>query len=175
MVGSLLGVAGVAGLAACAIKETIEAPACEGDTSVIIVAQSVPGASKVMCLDPLPRGWEYEEVKIDESGTRIELDSDRAGSASAIMHYTATCDTGDALSTPSEFPGVLRYERIRAVAPAFVADRYYTFEGGCLWWRFEFDPEVPSGLSVELGGIVQMADREVLSDNVRETFVDEEL
>lgn len=162
--------------AACSVAETIAAPFCEGEpSSAIIAAQSVPSATLVGCFEPLPVGWEVARVDIGQNGTALVLDSDRAGAAAARFHFTARCETGDAVQTPTDNEGTERYELIQSVSPAFRAKRYYTFEGGCLWWEFDFDEAAPAALSIELGNSVVLVERQIVSDNVRRVFVDAEL
>lgn len=160
----------------CAVSETLSMPKCAADGgSVIITAQSVPSASLLPCLDQLPQGWLVDSVSVSDTGTTVVFDSDRAGSGAAQMHYAASCDIGDAVSTPTDHEGTNRFEDVTQVSPRFVGDRYYRFDGGCLWWEFDFDSGAPSALSVELGAILDLVDRQVVSDDLRETFIDEDL
>lgn len=161
---------------ACSVADTIGEPWCSGDrTSALIVAQSVPTATEIPCLDELPSGWEVETIRIVEDGSTLEFASDRAGSDAATLHFAEFCEIGTAISTRSEYPRVERFEEIISVSPAFVAKRIYRFEGGCFWWEFRFDEGAPAGLSIELGNALTVISREAVNDNLRETFVDEDL
>ena len=168
--------------AGCSVRETLATPGC-ANGSGLIAAQSVPGATLVPCLSPLPTGWEVATVQIDQDGTKVVMDSDRAGDTAAVFHFVADCDTGPAISTPtdqvesvtSERIETARFEHIESVAPSFRADRYYLFDGGCVWWRFDFDQHVTSALSVDLGNSLLFFTRKALNDNVRESFIDEEI
>lgn len=159
----------------CSVKETISHPACEGDGSWIIVAQSVPTASQVPCLDPIPRGWDIDTVEIDDTGTVITFGSDRAGTVAARMRFAESCDVGEAVSTPTEYPDTERFESVVRVAGGFEAVRYYRFDGGCVTWEFEFDEGARSALSIELGNAMQLFDRDELQQILADSFLDEEL
>lgn len=159
----------------CSIEDGQGEPRCEGGNTANIAAQSVPTASLVFCLEPLPDGWSVDNVRIDQDGTLIRLDSDRAGDDAAILHYTEACEVGDAVYTVSELDGAERYDLIEQVAPNFRAKRFYTFEGGCLWWEFDFAPEATSALSIELGDRLYTITRDEMNRAVRDSFIDEDL
>jgi len=138
---------------ACSVENAQPMPNCETGGTGNIGAQSVPTATLVLCLDPLPAGWEADHVRIDQDGMIVRFDSDRAGDDAAILHYTATCDIGDAVRSPSEQEG----------------------DGGCIWWEFDFDPGATAALAIDLGDRLQTITREALNESVRESFIDVEL
>ncbi len=162
-------------VAGCSIEETLPLPRCADAGSGLIVAQSVPDAELVPCLGPLPAGWSVGRVHVDQSGTDIWLDSDRAGSGAAVLRYATACDLGDAVDVPSDQPGASRFELIERVTPGFRGERSYTFPGGCVWWRFDFDDGAPAGLSVQLDNTLTLIRRSDINEELRETFIDEEL
>jgi hypothetical protein len=168
-------VALLAGLVGCSVEETLPPPDSFSAGSGLIVAQSVPDAVLVPCLRQLPAGWEVGTVQIDQSGTRVRLDNDRAGSGAAVLHFTSGCELGDAVAVPSDQPGANRSELVERVTPGFRSDRFYTFAGGCVRWRFDFDDGAPAGISVELDNALGLVPRFEINDLLRETFIDEEL
>jgi hypothetical protein len=160
---------------ACSIESTQPPPSCLEGKTAPIAAQSVPTAELIPCFDPLPAGWEVDNVRIDQAGTVIRFESDRAGGNAAIFHFTASCEVGEAVSAPSEVDGADRFEYIEEVDPAFRARRYYVFEGGCMWWEFDFDDDASAALSIELGDRLQAITRDAYNDALRESFIDEQL
>ena len=160
----------------CSVRETLYGPSCSGRTSALIAAQSVPTATLLPCFEELPAGWEMASVQVNQAGTHVMLDSDRAGESAAAFNFAATCTVAPgAVSTPSDRAGAERFDLIERVTPSFRAMRYYVFEGGCVWWRFDFDRDVPSALSIELDNAVMLLERHVVNDNLREDFVDADL
>lgn len=160
---------------ACSVEQVMPAPDCAEGGSALIVAQSVPSASLVPCLESLPEGWVVATVRIDQDGTRVALDSDRAGVGAAVLRLEAECDTAGAVSSPSELEGAERFDLIERVDPSFRASRFYRFPGGCVWWSFDFDRDASATESVAIGEVLGLVPRDALNENIRETFIDEEL
>jgi hypothetical protein len=97
-----------------------------------LMAQSVPSASLVPCVQLLPVGWSVAEVAVNNGRSVITLDHDRAGKAALVVRLTAACDrdlTG-ARKVSSEQPEASRY------VLADRAGRAYKFPGGCVTQRF---------------------------------------
>jgi hypothetical protein len=163
-------------ITACSVSETISQPSCSaGNTSALVVAQSVATATFIPCFEDLPAGWEVDSADITQAGTTIAIDSDRAGFSAATLRFQSACDTAGAVATPSDYDGTERFELIHQISPRFQADRFYLFEGGCIWWQFDFDIGVPSAMSVELGNSLVLFDRTEFNDSLRLTSVDEDL
>jgi hypothetical protein len=162
-------------VAGCSVEEAMPVPYCQREGSALIVTQSVPTAGLVPCFDSVPAGWEVDTVAIDQDGTEVTLNSDRAGTGAARLRFEDGCDVGEAIAVPSDQDGADQFEFIEAVEPGFQAQRYYVFDGGCAWWDFDFDDEAPAALSIELGGQMTLITRDAITENVRRTFIDEEL
>lgn len=159
----------------CAQDRAMPAPNCADGGSALITAQSVPTASWIPCLDRLPDGWVVASVSVDQDGTRVTLDSDRAGDDAATLRFATACDISNAVPGAAEFPTVARYDRIDRLQPGFRASRFYVFPGGCVWWSFDFDNDASATESVAIGETLELVEREVLNDGLRETFIDEDI
>jgi hypothetical protein len=141
----------------------------------LLAAQSVPPASFVPCFERLPEGWSFTTIDIDQRGTTVNLDSDRAGAGAATLRFGETCDVGSAAKVPSDLEGAERFDDIERLQPGFRARVFYRFEGGCVAWRFDFDNDASATESVALEGALRLVGRDELNANLRETFIDEEL
>ena len=117
----LTGLLVTATATACSIEDQQGEPRCIDGNTANLVAQSVPTAELVPCFDPLPNGWDVETTRIDQDGTTIRFRSDRAGDDAAVLHYTASCEVGDAVAAISEHAGARRFEFVEEVAPRFRA------------------------------------------------------
>jgi tRNA A-37 threonylcarbamoyl transferase component Bud32/membrane-associated phospholipid phosphatase len=132
-----------------------------------LMAQSVPSASLIPCLQLVPVDWTVAEVAVNNGRSVITLDHDRAGRAAMVVRLSAACDLAGATEVTSEQPGARRYLRIDRTAPGFSATRAYTFSGGCVTQRFRgagpSAPRLSDTASTEFGFISREELRRALS------------
>jgi hypothetical protein len=102
---------------------------CSQPEPLWLMAQSVPSAALVPCLQLLPVGWTVAEVAVNNGRSLITLDHDRAGRGAVVVELAASCDLAGADEVTSEQPGARRYLRIDHNAPGFSATRSYDFPG----------------------------------------------
>lgn len=137
---ALLAAAGVVLLPGCVRVDTLSSDlvACEeGDegtpaNGVILMAQAVPSASWVPCLETMPLGWDFSDLDVDSGSARFWLDSDRDGVRAIEVRLTESCATDGATEIPSDRDGMRRLERVTQVSPQYVGRRFYVFDGGCI-------------------------------------------
>jgi hypothetical protein len=119
-------------------KDAVQTPLMVKDVScsnlepLWLMAQSVPSASRVPCMQFLPVGWRVAEVAVNNGRSVITLDHDRAGKRAVVVRLTASCDLTGATEVTSEQSGARRYLRIDRNVPRFSATRAYAFPGGCI-------------------------------------------
>jgi tRNA A-37 threonylcarbamoyl transferase component Bud32/membrane-associated phospholipid phosphatase len=101
-----------------------------------LMAQSVPSASLIPCLQLVPADWTVAKVAVNNGRSVITLDHNRAGGAAMVVRLTASCDLAGATEVTSEQAGARRYLRIDRTRTEFSAIRAYTFPGGCVTQRF---------------------------------------
>jgi hypothetical protein len=151
-------------------KEAVATPlvvkdvGCDYLEPLWLMAQSVPSASLVPCVQLLPAGWSVAEVAVNNGRSVITLDHDPAGKQAMVVELTAAaCDLAGAREITSEQRGARRYVRIDASS----ATRLYVFPGGCVSQRFR--AAGPSALrmsdtaSTELGFTTREQLRQALS------------
>jgi tRNA A-37 threonylcarbamoyl transferase component Bud32/membrane-associated phospholipid phosphatase len=132
-----------------------------------LMAQSVPSASLIPCLQLVPADWTVAEVAVNNGRSVITLDHNRAGGAAMVVRLTASCDLAGATEVTSEQSGARRYLRVDRTRTEFSAIRAYTFPGGCVTQRFR--GAGPSAFrlsdtaSIEFGFITREQLRQALS------------
>lgn len=133
-------VLGAALLPGCAVPASLDSElvACRaGDdgtpaNGVVLMAQSVPTATFVPCLDTVPLGWHFGDLEARDGSARFWLDSDRDGLHAIEVQLTESCDTEGATEIPSDRAEMRRLERVTQLSPQYVGTRYYLFDGGCI-------------------------------------------
>jgi hypothetical protein len=131
------------------------------------MAQSVPTASYVPCLENMPLGWHLADVEARNDVARFWLDSDRDGVKALEVQLHESCDTSEATEIPSDRPEMSRFEQVTQVAPQYIGRRHYVFEGGCITVLFQLsgrDRTEPLAVATQAIGAVP---REVVRDHVR--------
>ena len=110
---------------------------CSDQEALWLMAQAVPSATLVPCLQVAPPGWSLNDVKAGSGFASIVFNTDRPyQEAAATVELLPSCDLAGATEVSSEQPGARRYIRIdRAAAPDQVI-RSYSFQGGCITERF---------------------------------------
>ncbi len=155
-------------LAGCAVQPvdlgvTAECDSGDGYANplLVLMAQAVPSASWVPCLDAVPLGWRLADVQVRDGSGAFWLDSDRDGVRAIEARLTASCDTRDATEIPSDREGLRRLEQVTQVHPQYVGTRFYVFDGGCLAMVFRLDGDYraePLAVATESIDVVRRAD-----------------
>jgi tRNA A-37 threonylcarbamoyl transferase component Bud32/membrane-associated phospholipid phosphatase len=101
-----------------------------------LMAQSVPSASLIPCLQFASVDWKVAEVAVNNGRSVITLDHERGGRAAMVVRLSASCDLAGATEVTSEQSGARRYLRLDRNSTEFSATRAYTFPGGCVTQRF---------------------------------------
>ena len=151
------------------VQETM--PRCVPDERLGIVAQSVPGAAYVPCVEALRPGWSFRTFEVGDGHTRFTLRSDRAERPIAVS-LAASCDAGGATEVAPRETGVDTSLRVGAIAPRFTGRLIDEFEGGCVTYEFDFARGPHLGLMEDLEASVRLFPRRVLREALRDRGVD---
>jgi tRNA A-37 threonylcarbamoyl transferase component Bud32 len=103
---------------------------CAPHEPLVLMAQSVPTASLVPCVENLPAGWSLGDTVVGNDRSTFTLTSDRGGVL--VVELTASCALTGAAEVTSERPGARRYLRLERDAAGVAMTRTYTFPGGCV-------------------------------------------
>lgn len=149
---------------------TVEAaePRCGAVERLALVAQSVPTAMYVPCLQDLPVGWRTTRFDAERGSTRLSLLSDRSGGRPVEVVLEPGCDVSGASPARPRADGVRSYLELDSVAPLYAGTAYDVFPGGCVRYTFAFPrgPHIP--LMEDLEASVGLVPRRELRLDVRE-------
>ena len=155
----------LSGCGATSDAAVMRLPVCDpgGFRTTVLMAQSVPTASRIPCLRRgLPSHWQLEDMTIDSAGSRLtfvsEMTSDTPDRLNVVL--AARCDTSDAIAVTTDEVGTRRLEHIDVVASGYTGQRYYTFPGGCVTYRFTASGDDWTGFVEEAANLWTFAPRD---------------
>jgi len=129
-------------------------------------AQSVPSASVVPCLQPLPAGWTFGSANVRNGWSQFTLNHDRVGSRALIVRLTAGCDTSGAVQRSPNQPGTRRYERSPPDSSVRGSTWYIVFPGGCITAQFHPASNTHAGFADEATSALGFATRQRLDQTL---------
>jgi hypothetical protein len=120
------------------------------NTTLVLVAQSVPSATRLPCVDSFPAGWHPVGSSSAHGNTTFWLDSDIAGFRAVEVKLTAACDTSNAtrIDPAPDEAGAIVYGEVMSQEP-FRSKRFIRFEGGCVTYTYSFGAGAPARLALE--------------------------
>ena len=105
---------------------------CDQLEPLLLEAQSVPSASLLPCVRPLPTGWTLGAANVRNGWTRFTLDHDDLGKPAVVVRLSATCEISGASPAPATVAGTRRFERIEPHLSGPAVTSYTLFPGGCV-------------------------------------------
>jgi hypothetical protein len=149
---------------ACSDEEATPLPRCNDGDSLILVAQSLPTAELLPCFATLPPGWDVATVAIDDEGTTIRLDHDRAGPGAAILHFTTGCGPDRAILSDDHrrATGLVTGSSSTDAGPPLGR---FGFDEGCVELRDEL-----GAMASELEDSLRFVDRGPVEDLLHQRF-----
>ena len=142
----------------------------QATTMVVLMAQAVPTASQLPCIELLPAGWSVSDIFVRNGRARFSLDSDRVGSHAVQVVLERFCTFGNVSRVPSDQPGTRRYQEVISIEPGkrYRGAVYYLFPGGCVtyWLDFRSDEQARplSEVTLALGFLPRDEVRTTVSD-----------
>jgi tRNA A-37 threonylcarbamoyl transferase component Bud32 len=165
--GITVGSLGGFGLVTAPRVPIISGPDCETSDQLLLMAQSVPTASQLPCLDALPPGWVFDTLRVRDGSSQFQLAYGTTEAPSVTVRLQRRCDTSGASEVPSDEDGTRRFESVRVVGDNYAGKRVYLFDGGCTVYDFSFFGPRGGTLTSELALGVSFYSRDALAENLR--------
>jgi hypothetical protein len=116
----------------------------------VLMAQAVPSASLIPCIETLPAGWFFESSDIRKGEGVFRLGLVRERPRVLEVGLTAGCrPSGTEIPTDENKPGTRLLLDIDSLSPRYTGTRFYLFDGGCVSLRFSFPSEDRRALSTD--------------------------
>jgi hypothetical protein len=135
----LMLVAVAAGISACGAPENGQ-PTCRSEPPTLLMAESVPGASLIPCIDALPGGWTFQAFEADETHAAFSLEQ-QDGDGVLDVEFVASCAVSGSGTAVEGFPTAQRYDVVENGGAGVVWTS--TFPGGCSRARLSFSAPPP--------------------------------
>lgn len=155
-------------LASCSPGDTTT-PACDdpGGRANVLVAQSVPSATRLPCLESLPAGWRLGGISIKDSGATFWLDSVVSGIHAVEVSLAATCQIAGASEVvPAADEAGMHVLVLPTSLDPFQGRRFIVFDGGCVTYRYSFSAGTPPTVALEVDGSLSFLARDDVADAV---------
>jgi hypothetical protein len=170
----LAAAAALLALSGCAAQDLnrAHAPECRASDEIIIVAQSVPSASLLPCVESIPLGWTFRALEVRDGESSFSLESDRAGGrvlgplhVALEVTLTPRCDVSGASEVPSDELAARQYRRLRSLRP-YSGRTFYVFAGGCVVYDFDFRGSAGASLATEITAALSFVPREEVEEEL---------
>jgi hypothetical protein len=137
-------------------------PRCGQMEAMWLQAQAVPTAALVPCVAPLPVGWSFRTLTVNNGRSTMSLDHDRAGAEAIVLRFAGTCDVEGATQVPADVPDASRFERRPAAGNDALLTWYEVFPGGCATIRLsssDHSAPVVDEVTSQAGRLIDFASR----------------
>jgi hypothetical protein len=129
-------------------------------------AQSVPSASLLPCLNPLPPGWTFASANVRNGWSTFTLSHDRVGREALVVRLTGACNTSGAIQRSTQQPAARRYERPQP-GPSGPGTTWYTlFPGGCITAQLDPTGGTHPGFAEEASSTLSFTTRSSLDQEL---------
>ena len=112
---------------ACAPPEN-EQPTCRSEPPTVLMAESVPSASLIPCVDALPQGWTWHGFQANEMTSTFSLEQ-QDGDGLLEVQLLSSCDVSGDGERVEAFPTATVYRTVERRGAHVVWTS--TFPGGC--------------------------------------------
>ena len=121
------------------LRAELPLPGAEGTASMVLIAQAVPTATQLPCLELKPAGWTVSDARLQRPAW-FNLNSDRVGIGAVQVALERFCTFGEVTWVPSDHPGTRRLPggHLDRARRRYRGAVYYLFLGGCVTYRLDF-------------------------------------
>lgn len=169
---ALLCLLGASLLSSCGLNlsQNVSCDPREHQDIMVLIAQAVPSATTLPCVNTLPAGWHFDSSDVRSGSASFSLDNDVAGDVAVTVTLTPSCDTEGAVGVPTaaDETGLQRLELPQQLSGGYRATRFYVFDGGCITYHFAFLPGASSAYTAEADSALGFMPRATVRRVVRQ-------
>ena len=135
---------------------------------LVLLAQSVPTASAVPCVHSTPVDWTIHEFNARDSRARLGLSYGQAQEETFVIDVVGRCELGSATESPSDQPGMRRYDRVAQGNAQYAMDRYYVEPDACTAFHYLGGGAHAAEHATEIASTFGFIQRDALDRQVRQ-------
>jgi hypothetical protein len=144
----------------------VSTPECGTGRTMILMAQAVPGATRLPCVASMPIGWQYMGGDFRTGQVSFWFGLSQSGTRMLTVVLAPRCDVSQAQAVPSDEPGTSRYDQPIAIRPRFLSVRSYVFSGGCVTYAFDARADRATRLTFDAASALSFFPRAALVAHV---------
>jgi hypothetical protein len=161
-----LAAAGCTSLAEKRVRMFCTPPKGSVETGVVLIAQAIPTAALVPCVDAYPAGWSFGRFDVRTGKAVVTFNSDRAGFNALTVTLEPRCRPAGTRMQPDEVGALALQQENVAFTPRYRAVRYYTFPGGCMMYAFDFPPRAAPTLTTDATVMIHLISRRTINTQI---------
>jgi membrane-associated phospholipid phosphatase len=139
----------------------LDEPGCGTDNLMILMAQSVPSATSIPCVESIPVGWKITGVDVSSGQARFRLEADH-NRLEVTLRPPEACTFDERFEIPSDQVGMRRFVQPSQLPPDVRATTAHVFDGGCVTYRYSFEDQLGASLVATLDGALGFQPRSTL-------------
>jgi hypothetical protein len=134
---------------------------------LVLIAQSVPSASAVPCIEGEAGHWTMAEFTVRDGSAVVGFAYQYGGPDRVTVEMRAQCDVHDAREVSSRHEGTRRYNRELVRGGRYANEIHYVYEGACTSLRFDLGATGADLRGAEFAGALAFVARSELDRQIR--------
>jgi hypothetical protein len=145
-------------------------PDDQASHTLVLMAQAVPTASAVPCLQAAPADWAIHDFSARRGEARFELSYlDTSDDPRGVhVRMTRRCDLDGAREGPSDRPGMRRFDLQKRDGSSYSDKRFYRYPGACVEYHFDLRGTGANDQATDVSKALGFVPRDTIRRQIRE-------
>jgi hypothetical protein len=144
-------------------------PGVRVSSTLVLLAQAVPTASALPCMRSAPARWQLDDFDARDGRAHLSVTYGDEDDLNLIVDVVQRCNVEQATESPSDQPGMRRYDHVVHDTTQFALDRYYVYPDACTAFHFTGLGEDAQEFVGDIMKAFGFVDRTVLDRHVRQS------
>jgi len=135
---------------------------------IVLMAQSVPMASQLPCLNSLPADWALGRYDVRDGHAQVLISYLPQENEQVTLDLVGSCDLNGAVESSNDQPGIRRYDRTIRSGSRYADERYFVYPDACTVLHFDLRGTGSEARANEIASVLRFTSRVELDRKVRE-------